>query len=243
MSWSRSLLGPGSLETPPSRLGLLLMTAGKLGPGRCFSACRGRRSMGMSLLLPRLRLGRWGLVVERELELGVAQVVVAGCAGGDGAFGGSVLGGSDGGAAGGRGYRDEWEDDHCVPDPGDARGGWDPVRAAGDREAGGRWGGGGGRADDAGGDRPAGDLPADAGGGDRACAMEVSSHALALHRCDAIHFEVALFTNLTQDHLDFHGDMEDYFRSKRMLFEMGPGSRSSTSTTPTAAAWPRNSSA
>jgi UDP-N-acetylmuramoyl-L-alanyl-D-glutamate--2,6-diaminopimelate ligase len=58
--------------------------------------------------------------------------------------------------------------------------------------------------------------------GDRACAMEVSSHALALHRADAIHFEVALFTNLTQDHLDFHGDMEDYFRSKRKLFEMGP---------------------
>ncbi len=60
-------------------------------------------------------------------------------------------------------------------------------------------------------------------GGDRACVMEVSSHALALHRCDSIRFAVALFTNLTQDHLDFHGDMEDYFQSKRMLFEMGPG--------------------
>jgi UDP-N-acetylmuramoyl-L-alanyl-D-glutamate--2,6-diaminopimelate ligase len=59
--------------------------------------------------------------------------------------------------------------------------------------------------------------------GDRACAMEVSSHALALHRCDAIRFEVALFTNLTQDHLDFHGDMEDYFQSKRALFAAGPG--------------------
>ena len=59
-------------------------------------------------------------------------------------------------------------------------------------------------------------------GGDRACAMEVSSHALALHRCDAVHFDVALFTNLTRDHLDFHGDMEDYFRSKRTLFETGP---------------------
>ena len=58
--------------------------------------------------------------------------------------------------------------------------------------------------------------------GDRACVMEVSSHALALHRADAIHFELALFTNLTQDHLDFHADMEDYFRSKRLLFEMGP---------------------
>jgi UDP-N-acetylmuramoyl-L-alanyl-D-glutamate--2,6-diaminopimelate ligase len=59
-------------------------------------------------------------------------------------------------------------------------------------------------------------------GGDQACAMEVSSHALELRRCDAIHFEAALFTNLTQDHLDFHGDMESYFGSKRRLFEMGP---------------------
>ena len=61
-------------------------------------------------------------------------------------------------------------------------------------------------------------------GGDRACAMEVSSHAMSLHRADAIHFEVALFTNLTQDHLDFHGDMEDYFLAKRKLFAgLGPG--------------------
>jgi UDP-N-acetylmuramoyl-L-alanyl-D-glutamate--2,6-diaminopimelate ligase len=59
-------------------------------------------------------------------------------------------------------------------------------------------------------------------GGDAACAMEVSSHALVLHRCDEIRFDVALFTNLTQDHLDFHADMEDYFRSKRRLFEMEP---------------------
>jgi UDP-N-acetylmuramoyl-L-alanyl-D-glutamate--2,6-diaminopimelate ligase len=59
--------------------------------------------------------------------------------------------------------------------------------------------------------------------GDRACAMEVSSHALILHRADAIHFEVAIFTNLTQDHLDFHADMEDYFQAKRKLFaELGP---------------------
>jgi UDP-N-acetylmuramoyl-L-alanyl-D-glutamate--2,6-diaminopimelate ligase len=55
-----------------------------------------------------------------------------------------------------------------------------------------------------------------------ACVMEVSSHALALHRADSIHFELALFTNLTQDHLDFHADMEDYFQAKRLLFEMGP---------------------
>jgi UDP-N-acetylmuramoyl-L-alanyl-D-glutamate--2,6-diaminopimelate ligase len=54
--------------------------------------------------------------------------------------------------------------------------------------------------------------------GDHACAMEVSSHALALHRVDAIHFAVKVFTNLSQDHLDFHGDMEDYFAAKRLLF-------------------------
>ncbi len=59
--------------------------------------------------------------------------------------------------------------------------------------------------------------------GDSACVMEVSSHALSLHRCDAIHFDVALFTNLTQDHLDFHADMEDYFLAKRILFaELAP---------------------
>ncbi|HSR93384.1 MAG TPA: UDP-N-acetylmuramoyl-L-alanyl-D-glutamate--2,6-diaminopimelate ligase, partial [Solirubrobacterales bacterium] len=58
--------------------------------------------------------------------------------------------------------------------------------------------------------------------GDQACVMEVSSHALALHRADSIHFEVALFTNLTQDHLDLHEAMEDYFDAKRLLFEMGP---------------------
>jgi UDP-N-acetylmuramoyl-L-alanyl-D-glutamate--2,6-diaminopimelate ligase len=60
-------------------------------------------------------------------------------------------------------------------------------------------------------------------GGDRACAMEVSSHALALHRADAIHFAVAVFTNLTQDHLDFHPTMEEYFAAKRRLFCPGDG--------------------
>jgi UDP-N-acetylmuramoyl-L-alanyl-D-glutamate--2,6-diaminopimelate ligase len=54
--------------------------------------------------------------------------------------------------------------------------------------------------------------------GDRACAMEVSSHALAYGRTAGIKFDVKVFTNLTQDHLDFHSDMEDYFLSKRRLF-------------------------
>jgi len=48
--------------------------------------------------------------------------------------------------------------------------------------------------------------------------MEVSSHALAQHRVDGAVFDVALFTNLSQDHLDFHGDMEAYFAAKATLF-------------------------
>ena len=51
-------------------------------------------------------------------------------------------------------------------------------------------------------------------------AMEVSSHALALSRVDELSFDVAVFTNLTQDHLDFHGTLEEYRRAKRRLFEL-----------------------
>lgn len=50
------------------------------------------------------------------------------------------------------------------------------------------------------------------------CAMEVSSHAMVLHRADGIVFDVACFTNLSQDHLDFHRDMEEYFAAKASLF-------------------------
>jgi UDP-N-acetylmuramoyl-L-alanyl-D-glutamate--2,6-diaminopimelate ligase len=58
--------------------------------------------------------------------------------------------------------------------------------------------------------------------GSGACAMEVSSHALALRRADFLHFSAAVFTNLTRDHLDFHRDMEDYYLAKRRLFELLP---------------------
>ncbi len=54
--------------------------------------------------------------------------------------------------------------------------------------------------------------------GDDACVMEISSHALELGRSRAIRFDAAVFTNLTQDHLDFHPTMEDYFAAKRRLF-------------------------
>jgi UDP-N-acetylmuramoyl-L-alanyl-D-glutamate--2,6-diaminopimelate ligase len=51
-----------------------------------------------------------------------------------------------------------------------------------------------------------------------AVAMEVSSHALVQSRVDGIHFDVAVFTNLSHDHLDYHGTMEDYFEAKADLF-------------------------
>lgn len=56
--------------------------------------------------------------------------------------------------------------------------------------------------------------------GCRSAVMEVSSHALALRRVDGMRFAAGIFTNLTRDHLDFHGDMEAYFAAKRRLFEM-----------------------
>jgi UDP-N-acetylmuramoyl-L-alanyl-D-glutamate--2,6-diaminopimelate ligase len=57
--------------------------------------------------------------------------------------------------------------------------------------------------------------------GDRSCAMEASSHASELHRLDCVRFSALVFTNLSQDHLDFHGDMESYFQAKRRLFRDG----------------------
>jgi UDP-N-acetylmuramoyl-L-alanyl-D-glutamate--2,6-diaminopimelate ligase len=54
--------------------------------------------------------------------------------------------------------------------------------------------------------------------GDRSCAMEASSHASELHRLDRVRFAALVFTNLTPDHLDFHGTMERYFDAKRRLF-------------------------
>ncbi len=54
--------------------------------------------------------------------------------------------------------------------------------------------------------------------GVEACAMEVSSHALVMGRVDGVVFDVAVFTNLGRDHLDFHSDMDDYFAAKASLF-------------------------
>ncbi|HEY1434545.1 MAG TPA: UDP-N-acetylmuramoyl-L-alanyl-D-glutamate--2,6-diaminopimelate ligase, partial [Thermoanaerobaculia bacterium] len=56
--------------------------------------------------------------------------------------------------------------------------------------------------------------------GARAAAVEVSSHALSLDRVEGCRFDVVVFTNLTRDHLDFHGDMEAYYQAKKHLFDL-----------------------
>ena len=61
--------------------------------------------------------------------------------------------------------------------------------------------------------------------GCRVAVMEASSQALDLRRCDRLRFEVAAFTNLTRDHLDYHGTMESYFDAKRRLFDGSLGER------------------
>ena len=61
--------------------------------------------------------------------------------------------------------------------------------------------------------------------GDRACALEVSSHALAQDRAAGIHFDAAVFTNLTRDHLDYHAGLDDYFAAKRRLFLTDEGGK------------------
>ncbi len=62
--------------------------------------------------------------------------------------------------------------------------------------------------------------------GCKACVMEVSSHALVQDRVRTIPYEVAVFTNLTQDHLDYHGTMENYLAAKKILFDtLGPAAK------------------
>ena len=57
--------------------------------------------------------------------------------------------------------------------------------------------------------------------GNLSCAMEATSHGSELHRLDHVRFRVLVFTNLTQDHLDFHGTIERYYAAKRRLFSPG----------------------
>lgn len=72
--------------------------------------------------------------------------------------------------------------------------------------------------------------------GSRHAVMEVSSHGLAQGRVEGVHFDIAVFTNLTRDHLDYHGDMASYARAKRRLFTF-PGLRSAVINLDDAEGW------
>jgi UDP-N-acetylmuramoyl-L-alanyl-D-glutamate--2,6-diaminopimelate ligase len=61
-------------------------------------------------------------------------------------------------------------------------------------------------------------------------ALEVTSHGLALNRVEGVHFDSAVFTNLSREHLGFHGGMEEYFAAKRALFEPGRTARGAVNT-------------
>lgn len=63
----------------------------------------------------------------------------------------------------------------------------------------------------------------------RMAVMETSSQAIDLHRCDALRFRVGIFTNLTRDHLDYHGTMENYFDAKKKLFDGRLGEKPASS--------------
>ena len=65
--------------------------------------------------------------------------------------------------------------------------------------------------------------------GCKAAVMECSSQAMDFHRCDELHYEVAVFTNLTRDHLDYHKTMENYWYAKQRLFDGRLGSKPKTS--------------
>jgi UDP-N-acetylmuramoyl-L-alanyl-D-glutamate--2,6-diaminopimelate ligase len=183
----------------------------KVGPGTLFFCVRGEKADGHEFGAAAVEAGAAALAVERELDLDVAQVVVADARAAMAPLASAFYGDPSGelrvvgvtGTNGKTGIQTgllgtvrqvvggaEEEVERTTPEAIDLQGTFRRMLEA----------------------------------GDRVCVMEVSSHALALHRVDSIHFEAALFTNLTQDHLDFHRDMEEYFGAKRLLFEMGPRS-------------------
>ncbi|MBS1882549.1 MAG: UDP-N-acetylmuramoyl-L-alanyl-D-glutamate--2,6-diaminopimelate ligase [Actinobacteria bacterium] len=197
----------------------------KAGPGTLFFCAVGEKRDGHEFAGQVVEAGAVGLVVERELDLGVAQVVVPGARAAMAPFAAAFWG--DPTAAlkvvGVTGTNGKTTTAYLVREILEAAGVQTGLMGTVKQVV-------GGAEEPVERTTPEGiDLQATfrrmLEGGDTACAMEVSSHAMVLHRADAIHFDVALFTNLTQDHLDFHADMEDYFAAKRLLFDASPGVR------------------
>ena len=155
----------------------------------------------------------------RRSTSAVPQLVVADVPGRDGRRRRRVLRRADEGARGRRRHRHERQDDDGVPAALDARGGRSPAGARRDRGMDGR------RRAAAGAASRRRRRSTSSGSSARcstratgASALEASSHGAALQRLDRVRFDALVFTNLTQDHLDLHGTMEEYFQAKRRLF-------------------------
>ncbi len=194
----------------------------KVGPGTLFFCVRGEKADGHEFAAAAVEAGAVGLVVERELDLPVAQVVVADARAAMAPLAARFWGDPTEGlkVVGVTGTNGKTTTAFLIREILEAAGMRCGLLGTVKQVV-------GGVEEEVERTTPeAIDLQATfrrmLDGGDRVCAMEVSSHALALHRADAIDFDVAVFTNLSRDHLDFHADMGDYFQSKRRLFAAEP---------------------
>ena len=217
------VLGDAARDAPAVEVTALAYDNRAVTPGTVFFCVPGFTRDGHEFAPDAVARGAVALVVERPLGLGVPGDPRRRRARRDGAGRGAAVRRPDRRAARGRHHRDERQDDHGVPRPRAARGRRASRPGCSARS----------RRSSAACEREAVRTTPEAidlqrtfaemrDAGDAACAMEVSSHALELRRADAIHWAAAVFTNLTQDHLDFHPTMEDYFLAKRRLFEADP---------------------
>ena len=222
----REVLGDAARDAPPVEVTALAYDNRLVTPGTLFFCVPGFTRDGHDFAPDAVGRGAAALVVQRPLGLGVPEVARRRRPRRDGARRGRAERRPDRRARRRRHHRHERQDDDGLPRPRACS------RRAGSRPAcsgpstrssaapSARWCARRRRRSTSSARSPRCATRATA-----PCVMEVSSHALALHRADAIHWAVAIFTNLTQDHLDFHPTMEDYFLAKRRLFETGPRRR------------------
>jgi UDP-N-acetylmuramoyl-L-alanyl-D-glutamate--2,6-diaminopimelate ligase len=212
-------LGPSEVtEARPVEIGDLAYDTRAVKPGALFFCVPGARVDGHELAWEAIERGAVALVVERELDVGVPQLVVADsraamAVAADAFFGEPTKELDVAGVTGTNGKTTTVFLLHAVLDEARRRPG-----LVGTIE----WIVGGER-------RPAPFTTPEAidlqrlfremlDSGDRSAAIEASSHGAALKRLDRVRFGALVFTNLSQDHLDLHGTMEEYFQAKRRLF-------------------------
>src|SRR5919106_3688772 len=208
----------GARERGPVEVQDLAYDARAVTPGALFFCVRGERADGHDFAAPAVERGAVALVVERELEQDVPQLVVpdsraAMAVAADAFFGEPTKELEVAGVAGTNGKTTTAFLLHSILDAAGRRPG---LLGTIECRVGGQV-------------RPVVRTTPEAidlqrtfremlDAGDRSVALEASSHAAALRRLDRVRFDVLVFTNLTQDHLDFHGSMEDYYAAKRRLF-------------------------